>query len=108
MTDVEGEGEGGGQVGHMEEEALRRRQKIQELRNKRKVPGGGLESEESQSKEKAELPKCVFHLAMVTTFTHPVVSFFIYRPKFRSYTPADSTLKNAVLPSGKPENGNAN
>lgn len=31
-------------VGHMEEEALKRKQRIQELRNKRKLPGDAEES----------------------------------------------------------------
>ena len=44
-------------VGHMEEEAMKRRQKIQELRAKRKLPGGESESVEPIIREKVELPK---------------------------------------------------
>lgn len=71
-------------VGHMEEEALKRRQRIQELRNKRKLPGDAVEAPATSSvQEKTKL---------------------LPKPKFRSYTPADATLKDSTLPSGKPEN----
>ncbi|XP_017488724.1 PREDICTED: coiled-coil domain-containing protein 12-like [Rhagoletis zephyria] len=66
-------------VGHMEEEALKRRQRIQELRNKRKLPGDAVEAPATSSvQEKTKL--------------------------LPNYTPADATLKDSTLPSGKPEN----
>lgn len=43
-------------VGHMEEEALKRRQRIQELRNKRKLPGDAVEAPAATSvQEKTKL-----------------------------------------------------
>lgn len=71
-------------IGHLEEEALKRRRKIEEMKKKRKQlmeQGAGATTENKDSG--VQLPK----------------------PKFRSYIPVDEKLKENVLPKASLENG---
>ncbi|KAI2800551.1 Coiled-coil domain-containing protein 12 [Blomia tropicalis] len=71
-------------VGHLEEAAIRRRQKIQELRNKRKLPGNNDDdpSMTTDHNSKGTIPT----------------------PKFRSYVPNDTNLQEGIMPASKPDN----
>ncbi|KAH7641431.1 coiled-coil domain-containing protein 12 [Dermatophagoides farinae] len=67
-------------IGSMEEEALKRKQRLDELRNKRK--NSETNQSESNAKNSIQLPK----------------------PKFRNYNPSDESLKENSLPKARPEN----
>ncbi|OTF82373.1 cwf18 pre-mRNA splicing factor-like protein [Euroglyphus maynei] len=68
-------------IGSMEEEALKRKQRLDELRNKRK--NSETNSSNSNAKSQIQLPK----------------------PKFRNYNPSDKNLQENLLPKSRPENG---
>ncbi|PSN47521.1 Coiled-coil domain-containing protein 12 [Blattella germanica] len=68
-------------IGSMEEESLKRKERLKALKRKHEETGKeGSKSEESSSESSSQLP----------------------RPKFRSYRPQDESLKENVLPDAKP------
>lgn len=90
-------------VGSMEEESLKRRQRLEELRNKRK----NLEQNpfEKMIQDKVQLPKYKKRLFLPNLIG--ILIIFQFRPKFRSYNPTDENLKENSLPKATPENGNS-
>lgn len=86
-------------VGCLEEEALKRRERLKSLKRK-------AETEESTSanvnnQDHITLPKYDFVYHNLT-FGILLLNSFSPRPKFRSYKPQDEGLKESVLPDAKP------